>query len=168
MTIAARLEITELRADRRGARRRRLALGTSLQSGDQVTIHDISATGMLIETAADLAAFDRIEVQLPEVGATSALVIWNSGRFFGCEFDEPVSRGTLSAALLRSPTERSHPQPTKMPQAGADEDPDSSVEEAPEEKKATLTVRLRVILGGALFLWLLIYLAISALFRLFR
>jgi hypothetical protein len=79
-----------------------------------------------------------------------------------------VSRGTLSAALLRSPAELTDPQPTAMTQAAVDADPGSSAEEAPEEEKATLTVRLRVILGGAVFLWLLIYLAISALIRLFR
>ena len=168
MTISARLQTTPA-ADRRDRQRRTLSLGASLQStGQNVTIHDISATGMLIETAAELAAFDALEVELPEAGIIQALVIWTSGRYFGCEFRQPLSQGAISAALLRSqpaaPTELE--LPLSLPQAPLEELAADVAEPVGfEEEKAPLTVRLRVILGSALLLWALIIWTAVSLYR---
>ena len=104
MTIPARLQIAPPATDRRTSQRRKLCLGSSLQgSGDDVTIHDLSSTGMLIETAAVLVPFDGLQIELPEVGTTPAVIVWNSGRYFGCEFRERLPQAAISAALLRSP-----------------------------------------------------------------
>lgn len=101
MTIAARLQ-TSSGADRRSWPRYQLRLDASLRaSGAKVTIHNLSSTGMLIETRATLCSFDSLEVDLPEVGITRAFVVWSSGRFHGCKFQEPLSKSTISAALLR-------------------------------------------------------------------
>jgi len=68
----------------------------------EVLVHNISATGLLLESEIELALGDRIEVSLPHAGATWAKVIWSSTRIYGCQFDTPISPATLSAAQLRS------------------------------------------------------------------
>lgn len=93
-------------ADARGSTRRKLSLpAEGKQNGDtgiKVLIHNISETGLLLESDVDLAAGDRIEIDLPHAGDSSATVVWVSDRLFGCRFDAPVSSATLSAAQLRS------------------------------------------------------------------
>lgn len=123
MKISARLQITST-ADRRDSPRRTLRLGSSLSStGEDVTIHDISISGMLIETAATLSVFDGLEIELPPAGIMPALVIWNSGRFFGCEFKQHLSQGALSATLLRGQKAKSRDLelPKRPPESPADE-----------------------------------------------
>ncbi|WP_282945868.1 MULTISPECIES: helix-turn-helix domain-containing protein [unclassified Sphingopyxis] len=93
-------------ADSRSAARRKLSLlargahhdGTEIE----VLIHNISGTGLLFESDIELEAGDRIEIELPHAGDISAVVIWASGRLFGCQFEGPVSPATLSAVELKS------------------------------------------------------------------
>ncbi|NYF30864.1 transcriptional regulator with XRE-family HTH domain [Sphingopyxis sp. JAI108] len=60
---------------------------------------------MLFESDIKLATGDRIEIELPHAGDITAIVIWASGRHFGCRFEGPVSRATLSAVELKSVTD---------------------------------------------------------------
>ena len=167
MTISARLKITPA-ADRRGWTRRSLSLGASLQAtGENVTVHDVSATGMLIETAAELSVLDALEIELPEAGLTTAVVTWNSGRYYGCQFKERIPQAAISAALLRSPPARAgleSPTQLQFPEPAAEAG--SRPEEYPDEEKASLGLRLRVIFGSAIFLWALIIWAALALYKL--
>ena len=71
-------------------------------TGIEVQIHNISGTGLLFESDIKLAACDRIEIELPHAGDITAVVIWASGRLFGCQFEGPVSPATLSAVELKS------------------------------------------------------------------
>ncbi len=71
-------------------------------TGVEVQIHNISGTGLLFESDIQLAACDRIEIELPHAGDITAVVIWASGRLFGCQFEGPVSPATLSAVELKS------------------------------------------------------------------
>ena len=71
-------------------------------TGVAVQIHNISGTGLLFESDIKLAACDRIEIELPHAGGITAVVIWASGRLFGCQFEGPVSPATLSAVELKS------------------------------------------------------------------
>ena len=130
---------------------------------------------MLIETAAELVPFDSFQIDLPEVGFTQAVIIWNSGQYYGCELNEPVPQAVVSAALLRSapavpaeqlplPMEQQIPAArgsiaTDVVESAALEGPRTY--EAFEDDKAPLTVRLRVIFGSAIVLWSLILWAIS-------
>jgi len=173
MMISARLQITPA-ADRRGWTRRSLSLGSSLQAtGEDVTVHDVSATGMLIETAAELSILDDLEIELPEVGLTPAIVTWTSGSFYGCQFKKRISQAAISAALLRSPPaaagNSARPVQLNFPVSARDNLPveDSELEELLEDK-APLSVRLRVILGSSIILWALIIWATSALYGLIR
>ena len=173
MAIEARLQISPT-ADRRGGKRRKLSLGSSLQAtGETVTIHDVSSTGMLIESSAELSAVGPLEIDLPEAGITQALVVWNSGQFYGCEFKQPIPQAAISAALLRSPP-ASLPKP-ELPLPiqervariilPANQEPERDFL---DEDKAPYGVRLRVILGSAILLWALIIWGAVSLYKLLR
>lgn len=105
MTFEARFE-DESPANRRGAPRRTLRLGVPgrLPAGGgevAVTVHNISATGLLIETAALMTEGDSFAVDLPEAGERTAEVVWASAPMFGCRLDEPLDGAAISAARLR-------------------------------------------------------------------
>jgi transcriptional regulator with XRE-family HTH domain len=106
MAIPAYIEKTpQSRGKLRSARRTlRLQLQGAKATGGEVAVlvHNISATGLLIESDVALDLGDRIEIGLPHAGATWAKVIWTSTRIYGCQFDTPISAATLSAAQLRS------------------------------------------------------------------
>jgi transcriptional regulator with XRE-family HTH domain len=105
MPIAAQFEETPQPAGAPRAPRRTLRLEAQgeLASGAAagVLVHNISATGLLLETDAALAVGEVLEVDLPQAGATRTTVVWTSDRLFGCRFDAPISPGALSAAQLR-------------------------------------------------------------------
>lgn len=90
--------------DRAPRRQLRLPLHGSKAGGGEVEalVHNISATGMLVESHVPLEIGEVIEVNLPHSGKTATKVIWVSGSLAGCEFAMPVSPATLSAAQLRS------------------------------------------------------------------
>lgn len=67
-----------------------------------VTIHNISATGLLLETAAELAEGEEVAIELPLGGLSQARVVWRSDGFFGCRFHTPISQAALAAVELRS------------------------------------------------------------------
>ena len=90
----------------RANERRKLLLETSgaMASGEaaNVTVHNVSQTGMLLETTLGLVEGETLEVDLPEAGLVPMRVVWNSGLLFGCQFKGPITSGALSAAELRS------------------------------------------------------------------
>ena len=88
----------------------------ALPSGDaaRVLIHNVSASGLLIETTVTLHEGERIEIALPGAGPAPAAVIWSSGALYGCRFKTPLSPGVLSALQLRSDAAPS-PAPAATP-----------------------------------------------------
>lgn len=127
MAILARLDESTTTAGRPREPRRKLRLETqgALPTGaaPKIVIHDISVTGLLIESPVTLSVDERIGIELPEAGDTWAKIIWASGRFFGCQFDAPVSPGVLSAVQLssvaRAETAASPVEPALDPSFGA-------------------------------------------------
>lgn len=101
MTIEARFEE---HADERGASRRTLHLGVSGTFGAQgaATVHNLSVTGLLIETAIPLAEGEIITVDLPQAGEQRATVVWSDAPMHGCRFGTPLTPAAVSAAQLRS------------------------------------------------------------------
>ncbi len=102
MKIAARFEGDA--ANRRGDGRRMLRLGTTgkFARGDgAVTVHNVSQSGLLIETREPLRQGDTFAVELPQAGEQSAEVVWADAPMFGCRFAEPLGAAALSAAQLR-------------------------------------------------------------------
>ncbi len=111
------------------ARRKLSLLASGLRhdgTGLEVQIHNISGTGLLLESDIKLTAGDRIEIELPHAGDITAVVIWASGRLFGCQFEGPVSPATLSAVELKSAI---GPAPGLTPELTSVIDPAPSVDE---------------------------------------
>ena len=165
MPIVARLEHFPA-ADRRSAERRKLRLDSTLEAtGEDVAIHDISSTGMLIETSAELAHFEALEVDLPYAGVTRALIVWNSGFYYGCAFSQPISKAAVSAALLRAapeaepelfPSQRPRAPDTREDAPPAHPEANGASHAGAYEKKWSLGASARFILASAILLWALI------------
>jgi len=67
-----------------------------------VLFRSISLTGMLLETTTAMLVGSGFEVELPHAGKVAVAVVWNSGEFYGCEFEYPISPAAVSAARLQS------------------------------------------------------------------
>jgi len=105
MSVLAHLDASQHATDRRSSRRRALSLtidGTADGDGMPAVVHDLSETGLLLETMAELGVGDELDVNLPHLGTTRARVVWSSGRYLGCEFRGRITPAAISAALLRS------------------------------------------------------------------
>lgn len=109
MAIKAHLNHPEAadaaRAAARSAERRELRLETSgfvAGAGEaNVTIHNISAAGLLLETELVLAEGERLALDLPEAGTVTAAVVWRSERLYGCAFEQAIGPAALAAAQLQ-------------------------------------------------------------------
>lgn len=109
MPIRAHLDPPAAGDGQRSAARRALHLETSgFVAGPgadvaeaNVTIHNISAAGLLIETALELAEGEALSIDLPEAGVVGAAVVWRSERLYGCAFDAPIGPAALAAAQLQ-------------------------------------------------------------------
>lgn len=105
MPMLAHFEELEPRNDRRRSVRRALKLGVG-GTEQAVTVLDLSLTGALLETSVPMLVGQTFEVELPHAGKMDATIIWNSGEYYGCQFDLPISPSVLSAALLKATPER--------------------------------------------------------------
>ena len=94
----------------------RLEATAATADGEQVrvTVHNISASGLLLETAAALEIGEAFAIDLPEAGERRAVVSWASEAFYGCQFDRPLTSAELGAAQLRGTVAEpvSVPRPT--------------------------------------------------------
>lgn len=117
-------------------------------------IHDISNTGLLLETTALLTERQTFDVDLPEAGIVQASVVWRSSRFVGCRFTKPVSQAAISAALLRNPID----VPVAISEERAWEKLGElcTVPELRSERGLSLAARSGIILGVSLLMWGLI------------
>ena len=104
MPMLAYFEEREPEGDRRRSVRRALRLGATAE-GAKVTIHDLSLTGALLETSVPMLVGAEFEVELPHSGRIKGAIVWNSGEYYACQFNLPISPATLSAALLQSAPE---------------------------------------------------------------
>jgi len=107
MRLEAVLEQHGADVDTRAAARRSLKLAARSSSAaggeQQVVIHNISRTGLLLEAPErTLAVGDSLFIDVPEDGAAESKVVWESGRFFGCEFRAAISQAAVSGALLQA------------------------------------------------------------------
>lgn len=106
MAIAVELVGAPNQKGRRSAARREMKLRTRRSSAagnaTDALIRNLSTTGMLLETAAELAVGEKIVIALPHMGNASAKIVWAGDDLFGCAFDSPLSDAAVSAAQLRS------------------------------------------------------------------
>lgn len=105
MAIKAHLDQPGSADGLRGSPRRTLRLETSgtLPDGREanVTIHNISAAGLLIETAVALERGETLLLDLPQAGTVEARVVWRSEGLHGCAFVAPLGAAALAAAQLQ-------------------------------------------------------------------
>lgn len=164
MPLSAELDINHGTANRRYIVRRPLKLPSVLTDlGAELTMHDISASGLLIETALELAEGQTLLIDIPERGSTAATVVWSSGQFFGCVFELSIPAAAVSAALLRSPVAK----PTAAFRAAAEENTAFSEVEAEnqtfDDDRYSLRTCASFLLGTVATSWALIGLLVFRL-----
>ena len=82
-----------------------------------VTIHNISAAGLLLETSQALEEGEQLALDLPEAGAVVATVVWRSERLYGCAFAAPIGNAALAAAQLQGFAPGMPARPESQPSA---------------------------------------------------
>lgn len=104
MALKARLDTATITDNRRHPRHALRLEADGLMPNDvetNVTVHNISAAGLLIETDESLAVGDVLALDLPEIGPVGAEIVWQSERLFGCAFEQALGEAALAAAQLR-------------------------------------------------------------------
>lgn len=92
--------------DDRAGVRYRLLLDASIEHDrdglTDVVIHDLSATGLLLETKASLPEQSEITIDLPGAGTAVARIVWSSGTFRGGQFSAPLTETAVKVAHRQS------------------------------------------------------------------
>lgn len=116
MALRARLIRQTEDLERRGAERHPMRMQVLASARDETSnamLHDLSRTGMRLETSVPLAPGDEFSVELTADQSVVARVVWREGNVSGCEFLQPLSETAVMETLLRSPfVEPSRPEPT--------------------------------------------------------
>ncbi|TRD11590.1 helix-turn-helix domain-containing protein [Erythrobacter insulae] len=106
LVLKAHLDPVAAVFDDRRDPRRALQLETSgvLPGGHEanVTLHNLSAVGLLLETDVPLDTGEVLAVELPDIGAVEAAIVWQSEQLYGCAFTAALPNGALAAAQLQS------------------------------------------------------------------
>ncbi|WP_082835938.1 PilZ domain-containing protein [Croceicoccus bisphenolivorans] len=102
--------------DQRRADRVPVRLVTSHDGGNYpLTLLNLSTTGMLLSSPRSLRVGDKVQVELPEIGSTTAQVMWSDTDEYGCQFMQPIPESVVFAAEAASRRNRSHP--SRQPEA---------------------------------------------------
>lgn len=147
--------------EERSAHRYRLLLRASAESvgigAADVVVHDLSATGFLIECEQELEPRAELNLELPGATLVTGDIVWSSGNFFGGEFRTPLSPSVLAEARSNSPVV----WPDFVPKSAADRiENDASTVETPElgsaeaaETRLPLGQRTLIVVGASILLW---------------
>ena len=163
MSFSAQLKFSNS-ADERGAERYRLLLPAAAEKPGsgviETIVHDLSTSGFLIETQAPLGVGSEILLDVPGAGSVAAEVAWASGSFFGGQFRTPLSPAAVTAAFAASrvvwPNFTSSSPADRVEALSAEAQmapPQLASSAAPEDQRHPLPVRLRIITGLSLLLW---------------
>ncbi|MBV9560942.1 MAG: PilZ domain-containing protein [Bradyrhizobium sp.] len=101
LPLATQIRLELPSTERRRKPRHPLALEVS--GPTRAIIENISETGLALRTSAVLLLGETVELELPIAGTVTARVAWAEDELFGCEFADPIGKGAVSAARLRSP-----------------------------------------------------------------
>ncbi|NCP12637.1 MAG: helix-turn-helix transcriptional regulator [Sphingomonadales bacterium] len=102
------------RTDRRALRF--ATSGTFGATGEaNVTIHNISAAGLLLETELALAEGEGLTLDLPQAGVVTAVVVWRSDQLYGCAFEQAISPAGLAAVQLQGVSVDEPAKPARTP-----------------------------------------------------
>lgn len=115
MVLKAHLDPVATVFDERRAARRAMQLEISgvLPGGREanVTLHNLSAAGLLLETDLPLETGEVLAVDLPDIGPVDAAIVWQSEHLYGCAFKDALPQGALAAAQLKSLMDYNDPAP---------------------------------------------------------
>lgn len=104
MALQQREAKIETSIDQRRHRRHTLLLEVETHGSETASskaiVHDISDTGLLIETQSILSIGEMIEVKLPHSAVMEAEIIWAGNHVYGCKFTQELSPAAISAARL--------------------------------------------------------------------
>jgi hypothetical protein len=92
--------------ERRSNQRRVITLGFDAKETLRTTrilILNLSRTGLLLQTSADLKVGDQLEIEIPQAGLVNAKITRRTDDQFGAVFDAPIAQAAVSAVLLASP-----------------------------------------------------------------
>jgi hypothetical protein len=155
LLLAGRPGLLEGSPDLRSGKRRKLRLEafgyTAADESAKVLIHDLSQTGILIETEAQLSAGEAIQVELPHGEAREAKVVWSSDGLFGCQFERPISKAAVSAALLKAPVDGSEIEDAEYPCVHPQTQGSGRADE--DTERLSPRTRVVVIVALALLMW---------------
>lgn len=121
MALKAHFDDTTDHDGQRREQRRALQLETSgtLPGGMEanVTVHNISAAGLLLETDVPLQVGERFAIDLLDAGEVEAEIVWVSDQLYGCAFEQALGQGALAATQLRAeaPRLRAAPRESSEP-----------------------------------------------------
>lgn len=125
-----------------------------------IEVHNLSRTGMLVECSTAVPVGSTIEVELPGGTSHRARVVWADEQLFGCRFDQALSQGELSAALLRSAPAALQPAAHPSHNAGImrlremwGEEQEAPASGSASDSRLPLGKRLWIILGLGLAGW---------------
>ncbi|MBE9171415.1 PilZ domain-containing protein [Pleurocapsales cyanobacterium LEGE 06147] len=173
MTLPAILFRDQLDDDR-GHERHRIRLG-SVRAGIatksyDLTVHDVSASGILLETDQNLSAGLRIAVEFSESLRRQARIVWASNQFYGAKFTVDLSPAELRRIYSASDVIWPNFRPGERPVASSlwqDRDKFNTVATAgcrnnsdvwrhDGADKLPLSSRLKMIVGMAALPWAII------------
>ncbi len=161
--LNAKLKAVAFTDEERSARRFRLLLPASAETAEaglvDVSLHDLSATGFLIECAEPLSVGSEISLELPGIGSATGDVVWASGRFIGGEFRKALPPSALSTARASSPVLWPDFTPTSAAHRGAEAVAEQEAEvplvaePAIADTRLPVARRVQVIVGASILLW---------------
>ncbi len=149
-------------SDERAAPRYRLLLqasaGTPETGVNDIVIHDLSATGFLIECQEALATGAELGLDLPGASLVTGDIVWSSGNFYGGEFRAPLTADILAQARSSSPVL----WPDFVPKSAANRSAEESTAElqaavgSPDvatDERLPIAQRTLIITGASILLW---------------
>lgn len=116
MKIPAKLMTAAAGTDRRIKPRHLLLIEVAISVGQQGTdalVHDLSTTGLRIETDDPLDVGEQLTIELMGGTTIEATVVWSSDRSYGCRFASSVPQGVIGAILLQAPIDLPSSVPTR-------------------------------------------------------
>jgi hypothetical protein len=149
--------------EERSAHRFRLLLQASAGITEtglvDVSIHDLSATGFLLECDESIQVGTEVSLEIPSVGSALGDVVWTSGRFSGGEFRTPLPSSAIASA--RSTSRVVWPDFAQKSAANREPEPLLPVIQDQTRAAAAMAIddrlplarRMQIIVGASILLW---------------
>jgi hypothetical protein len=148
-----------LPAEDRGAPRYRLLLEVGGEAGAAgavpIAIRDVSRTGLLVETQAELGGGSELNLDIPGLRSLSARIVWSSGNYYGAEFGTPLSPEELRSVYASSKVV--WPEFGSLPRQGVSQSMSPGTQRVADVhvRGADLPVarRVQIMIGLSVMLW---------------